>query len=470
MKILVAIANFGTKNAKYLKRLINEYRSMTRYKVHIVVLSNIPKDLGPDIEVIVGLPTKNPWSLPFGHKTLFTERLHQYDLFIYSEDDTLITERHIDAFVEVSEFLPDNYIAGFIRYELSKNGKKYYSTIHSHYHWDPNSVLKIGNYIFAHYTNDHSACFILTQNQLKKAIDSGGFLLPAREGRYDMLVTAATDPYTKCGMKKLICISHLNDFCLHHLPDIYCGRIGIDSEIADLEIEKLKSLSENNDIRGPLFETCTLLEDSSWDKKYYESCRKDILTLIPKCVKRVLSIGCGCGSTESELVYKGIEVVGIPLDCVILESAASKGVKLLPPNFEAALEALDGEKFDCIIFSDVLNHLHHPISTLIGFLKMLSQSGSIIISIPNFYHPSVIRKRILGKLPFFTTDKSNTFEKYHLHFTTMRMLNSWLNQCKLIILKSYKNVEPRYEFISCLTLGIFDRLMSRNIVVLAKKS
>ena len=64
MKTLVAIANFGKKNEKYLLRLLEEYRTMIRYKVDIVVLSNIPKILGPDIEVIVGLPTKDPWSLP----------------------------------------------------------------------------------------------------------------------------------------------------------------------------------------------------------------------------------------------------------------------------------------------------------------------------------------------------------------------------------------------------------------------
>ena len=70
MKVLVVIANHGTKNAEHLNRLLREYRSMS-LKVDIVVLSNIPKDLGSDIEVIVGAPTKDPWSLPFGHKRIF---------------------------------------------------------------------------------------------------------------------------------------------------------------------------------------------------------------------------------------------------------------------------------------------------------------------------------------------------------------------------------------------------------------
>ena len=115
MKILVVIASYGLKNQAYLRRLIDEYTSMS-YGIDIVILSNIPKELGSDIEVRVGLPAKNPWSLPFGHKKLFAERIDEYDLFIYSEDDTLIKQENIDAFLKVTKVLPENEIAGFLRY------------------------------------------------------------------------------------------------------------------------------------------------------------------------------------------------------------------------------------------------------------------------------------------------------------------------------------------------------------------
>jgi len=121
--LIVAIASYGTKNDRYLQSLIHEYRSMERYKADIVVLSNIPKDLASDVEVMLGLPTKDPWSLPFAHKDIFARRLQLYDLFIYSEDDTLITERNIDAFLEMTKVLPDTYIAGFIRHAMSPEGK-----------------------------------------------------------------------------------------------------------------------------------------------------------------------------------------------------------------------------------------------------------------------------------------------------------------------------------------------------------
>ena len=71
IRVLVAIANYGFKNIEYLKRLIQEYQAMP-CNTHITVLSNVPKELGPNVEVAVGLPTKDPWSLPFGHKKIFS--------------------------------------------------------------------------------------------------------------------------------------------------------------------------------------------------------------------------------------------------------------------------------------------------------------------------------------------------------------------------------------------------------------
>lgn len=467
MRILVAIANHGTKNAVYCNRLLAEYRSMKKYAVDIVVLSDIPKDLGPEIEIIVGLPSKDPWSLPFGHKSLFADRMQRYDLFIYSEDDTLVTERNIDAFVRATKLLPDGYIAGFLRYEIAPDGRKYYSTIHSGYHWAPDSVLEIGNHIFAHFTNDHSACFIMTQSQLGRAIDSGGFLSHPRTGRYDMLVTAATDPYTRCGMRKLVCISHLEEFCLHHLPNAYCGELGLDSDAAEREIHTLKSLRGTETIRGPLFDTVTMLDDASWDKKYHEPSRKDVLSLIPEGVRRVLSIGCGCGSTESELIRKGIDVVGIPLDSVVQACSEARGVRVVPPDFDAATGMLQGEKFDVILFVDVLQHLPDPVPILRKFIEFLTRNGSVLVSVPNFKHPSVILESLIGRHPF---SMRSGYANYKIHFTDHRMLKTWLDACGLKSLRACHRIDPRHDRFRRITSGVLDRFMTRDISVLTRRA
>src|SRR5262249_17449998 len=139
LSVLVALASYGTSNDHYLSQLIQEYRSMSCH-VDIVVLSNLEKQLGPGIEVLVGLPNRNPWSLPFPHKRLFAERLEKYDIFVYSEDDMLITEKHLCAFLKVSGALREDEIPGFIRIEKSSNGQASYPDFHAHFHWDAASV------------------------------------------------------------------------------------------------------------------------------------------------------------------------------------------------------------------------------------------------------------------------------------------------------------------------------------------
>ena len=122
MKVLVTIANYGTGNDRYLARVLDEYRRM-RDKIDIVVTSNLVKNLGKDVEVVVGLPRKNPRSLAFAHKQIFADRRDDYDLFVYLEDDILISQRNIDAFLEMTKILPENECAGFLRTEVDSSGK-----------------------------------------------------------------------------------------------------------------------------------------------------------------------------------------------------------------------------------------------------------------------------------------------------------------------------------------------------------
>jgi len=449
MKILTAIANYGSKNAGYLDRLIGEYRSMD-HDVDVVVLSNIDKELGREVEVKVGLPSKNPWSLPFGHKRIFAERINDYDLFIYSEDDTLIRQSNIDAFLDVSEVLPENEIAGFLRYEVDSENRRFFSSVHSHFHWVPGSVKSMGKDIFARFTNDHSACFMLMREQLQKAIDSGGFLVAPHQGRYDLLCTAATDPYTQCGFTKMICISRLEDFSLHHLPNQYLGRMGLAEDEMRLQVERLRSLIGDEGDKRELFATETKLNDCRWDKFYYEKRRDDILALVPDGAKNVLSVGCGWGETEAALVQKGVRVVAVPLDTVIGECARSRGV-------EAA------ERFDAILFVDVVEHLADPVEVLSEYATLLNDDGRLIVSVPNFDYIKT-RQKISRNGQY-----AGAFEDRQLHLTTMNMVKDWLGQSKLKVGCRRYEINRRCQKLSRTTFGLFDRWLGAGIKVMGQR-
>jgi 2-polyprenyl-3-methyl-5-hydroxy-6-metoxy-1,4-benzoquinol methylase len=465
MKVLVTIANHGIKNTEYLNILLKEYRSM-QFEKDIVVLSDIPKELGSDIEVIVGCPSKDPWSLPFGHKKIFVERENEYDLFIYSEDDTLIKENNIQGFLEVSAVLPENEIAGFLRYETDSSGNIFYSTINSHFRWVPPSVHSINKYTFARFTNDHSACYMLTRKQLNKAIASGGFLVEPHQEKYDLLVTAATDPYTQCGFTKMICISHLDVFCLHHLPNRYLGKMGVPSKELRWQIDALLKIASNEKLSEQLFQGETKLKQGRWSKTYYESSRDDLIDLIPSGAKTVLSVGCGWGTTETRIVDNGMEVIAVPVDSVMEYCAQMKGVKTTPAIFGKALDTLAGQRFDCIIFSGVLEHLPNPRSILSRFADLLVPDGVILLSAPNFNHVSVWRDILSGKISW---EQKRDFDKSRIHFTTKRKIERWLREIGVEPFKIVFGFEDRYQRLANFSFGIFSGLFASNMIIVGTK-
>lgn len=464
MRILVGIASYGVKNQRFLERVLAEYRGFTHFKVDLVVFTEAERNFGSDVQVVAGLPIRNPWSLPFAHKGYFADRVECYDLFIYSEDDTLITEANIESFLRVTKLLPKDQIAGFIRYETSPDGARVYTTMHAHHHWDCNSVMRLGEHAFARYSNEHSACYILTQEQLRRAIASGGYTLPAREGRYDMLVTAATDPYTQCGMKKVICISHFDEFCLHHLPNVYWHYMGLPEAHVQREIQELLNEESASTVNGPLFRPDTLLADVTLDKQYYEGCREDIVRAVPHAVKTLLSIGCGSGTTEAHLVARGVNVTAIPMDRIVGRTAASKGIRVLPPSIENALDLLNGERFECILLNDVLCHLPEPEELLQKIGAILKENGRVIVSSPNGGGLRSIKHRRILALRRIFADQVEQYHDIRYHLAGLSLVRRWFGAAGMKIERLECEVPEWWQRTSRVTRGLLDHLVARRFL------
>lgn len=449
-RVLVAIANHGYGNVRYLRMLINTFRNM-RYSVRVVVLSDVPKDLGDNVEVRVGAPTSDPWSLPFAYKPLFMQYADDFDVFIYAEDDTHIEERHVDAFLDATSVLPDGLIAGFVRFETDRRGRRYYSSIFGPYHWEPGSVRKYGSMRFARLTNDHSGAFMLTRGQLKHCIAHGGFMAPPRATMYDMLVTAATDPYTQCGLRKVVCISDLDRFALHHLPDKYCARDLL--WIADEHIVKAQLAAL--DARGAKADERFLvrvpgLRSKRWHKMYYEGTVDEVLQEVPSNARRILSVGMGCGSTEVELVNRGHVVHAVPLDTVVGAWAESMGVRVHSPDWRAAGRDLSELQFDAVVVHDTIQYVENP-SGLLTQVAANLQGRPMIVTYPNADHVS-LRRQIFMNGPYRDDVRAiGNYAVYGVHATTPRLVDRWAAQAGL----RRRKLVPLFRGEKCLNL---DRL------------
>ena len=104
----------SSNNHQHLLRLITEYRRMP-CQSDIVVFPICQRISERGSRSVVGLPTRDPWSLPFGHKEIFARRMIGLrTFFLYSEDDILITWKNIEAFLRASAMLPEQELAGFL--------------------------------------------------------------------------------------------------------------------------------------------------------------------------------------------------------------------------------------------------------------------------------------------------------------------------------------------------------------------
>jgi 2-polyprenyl-3-methyl-5-hydroxy-6-metoxy-1,4-benzoquinol methylase len=485
-KILVAIASYGTNNDRYLAQLVHEYQSMSSFDVHIVVLCNVRKDAGPGVELVVGLPMKNPWTLPFPHKQIFADRLNEYDLFIYSEDDTLITEKNIMAFLKVTEILPDNIIAGFLRFEGIGGIPINFPEVHAHFHWEPESVRAIGEYRFAHFTNEHSACYVMTREQLCRAIHSGGFLVGPHEGKYDLLCTVATDPYTQCGFRKLLCISHLDDFLVHHLPNKYVGTVsGVTHSELRRQVDVLLQIGQNGHRPATLFQTESKLKGGLYSKDYYEMVRPEIALALPGNVRNVLSVGCGWGAMEAHLATKGFHVVAVPVDPVIPGGAEAAGVEIIRGDFQTARKKLEGRSFDCLLLSNVLHLVAEPSQVLALFTDLLTPGAITIIVVPNlvrlkasydlakkaasYAHESLptYSKRMFGDK---TLKDLGDYQVTGIRGTSYRALRGWCKVAGLRLERTTHVLPQRAMTTSRLTLGLVDYILGSEIIAIAKRS
>jgi SAM-dependent methyltransferase len=266
----------------------------------------------------------------------------------------------------------------------------------------------------------------------------------------------------------MICISHIDDFLLHHLPNKYIGKLGIWIEDFNMQIEAM--LSNNfNSIKGPLFKTETNLTTTKWNKKYYEPCNDNIIEFIPSYCKSILSVGCGRGATEGKLVQDGKRVVAIPLDAVIAACAESRGIEITTPSFEEALGELHNRQFGCLLFINVLEYLERPIEVFSKFLKFLRPGGMVCVVVHNLDHVSVIKQKLARKPMYKDIKNIGDFDLTGLQRLNKRRICGAFKHYGLKYITMTTVPSERFGVFSKVTLGIFNRWISPYLYFTAYK-
>jgi 2-polyprenyl-3-methyl-5-hydroxy-6-metoxy-1,4-benzoquinol methylase len=130
---------------------------------------------------------------------------------------------------------------------------------------------------------------------------------------------------------------------------------------------------------------------------------------------RVLDVGCGYGYLGEQLLKLGYgEVWGVEPAEAAAAAAESRLTRVIRSPFPCE-EAATGAPFDLIVFADTLEHLIDPWDTLARSRDLLSDSGQLLVSVPNVSHFSVVVKQLKGR---WTYTDQGLLDRTHLRFFT----------------------------------------------------
>lgn len=119
--------------------------------------------------------------------------------------------------------------------------------------------------------------------------------------------------------------------------------------------------------------------------------------------KRVLEVGCACGSQTRVLSGElGCSVTAVEVDALAASVARSYCEDLIVGDVEQLdlRQRLGESRFDVVIFADVLEHLREPGKTLESVSSHLAENGYIVASIPNVTHAAVVMEMARGKFEY----------------------------------------------------------------------
>ena len=199
----------------------------------------------------------------------------------------------------------------------------------------------------------------------------------------------------KCGLSSVVCYQA----CAYEERQFYAEKIYVDAKKWKIEDRKI-------------------LKDV-WGQNYFNVIPNGFLIEYIEEKKdkefNVLEVGCDLGATLVEIKnhFPNCKTFGIDINPAAIDVAKCMN-DVRYGNIDE-LEMPFTEKFDYILFGDVLEHLRHPEEVVRMCHGLLKENGYIIASIPNIMHLSVLEELIDGR---FIYKDTGLLDKTHIHFFT----------------------------------------------------
>jgi SAM-dependent methyltransferase len=178
-------------------------------------------------------------------------------------------------------------------------------------------------------------------------------------------------------------------------------------------------------------------------RSYYRCGRNDVLALIPADASRILDVGCGEGVLGQLLLERGAtEVVGIEAEPAAAAAARKRLSRVFPGDVEVMDLPFDDGYFDCIVLADVLEHLRDPLAALKKLKRHLSDSGTVVASMPNVRYLPVVERLAGGRWEY---KDSGILDRTHLRFFTRKEMELLFRDAGFEPEGVSENLSPAYD-------------------------
>ena len=170
----------------------------------------------------------------------------------------------------------------------------------------------------------------------------------------------------------------------------------------------------------------------------------------------VLDIGCGAGQLALALRNKNCVVDGMDLNLNRLAVNRSIYRTLFEQDIESFDFTASTEKYDLVVFSDVLEHLQQADHVLREAKEILREGGKVVISLPNVGYYSNRLGLLFGNWEY---QDEGILDRTHLRFFTLASAKRFIHDNGF----SVRTIEAESPVILSSWKRFVFQTMSRNI-------
>ena len=143
--------------------------------------------------------------------------------------------------------------------------------------------------------------------------------------------------------------------------------------------------------------------------------------------RRLLDVGAADGFLAERLTAQGWKVTAVERDPELAARARGRCHEVVTADLERGVPPLP-ERFEAIVFGDVLEHLTDPLTVLREVSRLVAPSGTVIVSVPNIAHLSMRLSLLAGR---FTYADRGILDRTHLRHFTRRSFLELLREADL---------------------------------------